>query len=146
MTCEEDIEVASVRDEDNEEPDEEKAGVLSLGAIDEQEGAGQREEDAKENLVMKKRSMRRKSFSRVTCQTCRIRGPTQSMPGLSSHWLRPTTEMMARMREMARWKKPNPKTAFWRGIPKKELMHMIVLQNSVLMCAMWRVLLIHSVS
>ena len=50
MTCEEDIEVASVRDEDNEEPDEEKAGVLSLGAIDEQEGAGQREEDAKENL------------------------------------------------------------------------------------------------
>ena len=54
MTCEEDIEVASVRDEDNEEPDEEKAGVLFLGAIDEQEGAGQREEDAKENLVMKK--------------------------------------------------------------------------------------------
>ena len=54
MTCEEDIEVASVRDEDNEEPDEEKAGVLSLGAIDEQKGAGQREEDAKENLVMKK--------------------------------------------------------------------------------------------
>ena len=50
------------------------------------------------------------------------------MPGPSSHWLRPTTEMMARMREMARWKKPNPKTAFWRGIPKKELMHMIVLQ------------------
>ena len=54
MTCEEDIEVASVRDEDNEEPDEEKAGVLFLGAIDEQEGAGQREEDAKENLGMKK--------------------------------------------------------------------------------------------
>ena len=54
MTCEEDIEVASVRDEDNEEPDEEKTGVLSLGAIDEQEGAGQREEDAKENLVVKK--------------------------------------------------------------------------------------------
>ena len=54
MTCEEDIEVASVRDEDNEEPDEEKAGVLFLGAIDEQEGAGQREEDAKENLAMKR--------------------------------------------------------------------------------------------
>ena len=54
MTCEEDIEVASVRDEDDEEPDEEKEGVLFLGAIDEQEGAGQREEDAKENLVMKK--------------------------------------------------------------------------------------------
>ena len=54
MTCEEDIEVASVRDEDNEEPDEEKDGVLFLGAIDEQEGAGQREEDAKENLGMKK--------------------------------------------------------------------------------------------
>ena len=54
MTCEEDIEVASVRDEDDEEPDEEKDGVLSLGAIDEQEGAGQREEDVKENLVMKK--------------------------------------------------------------------------------------------
>ena len=54
MTCEEDIEVASVRDEDNEEPDEEKAGVLSLSAIDQQEGAGQREEDVKENLGMKK--------------------------------------------------------------------------------------------
>ena len=62
MTCEEDIEVASVRDEDNEEPDEEKAGVLSLGAIDEQEGAGQREEDAKENLVMKKDCESRVSF------------------------------------------------------------------------------------
>ena len=54
ITCEEHIEVLNIRDEGDAEPDDEKAGVLSLGAIDEQEGAGQREEDVKENLVMKK--------------------------------------------------------------------------------------------
>ena len=62
ITCEEHIEVLNIRDEGDAEPDDEKAGVLSLGAIDEQEGAGQREEDAKENLVMKKDCESRVSF------------------------------------------------------------------------------------
>ena len=37
-------------------------------------------------------------------------------------------EMMAKMRVRTSLKIPPHKTAFWRGILKKELMHMIVLQ------------------
>ena len=51
VTFEDDNEVLNVGDEDDDEPDEEEAGALPLGPVDEQEGASQRDEEVKENLV-----------------------------------------------------------------------------------------------
>ena len=51
VTFEDNSQVLNVGDEDDDEPDEEEAGALPLGAVDEQQGASEGDEEVKENLV-----------------------------------------------------------------------------------------------